>query len=175
MTNEAKLAAARQELNKLPATWRNIFTNHRAAVHLRDERLKALLYPEVLNRPGDPMQPNTSDFMATLAVSTENGMASRYAIPCVAVDIIESLPEFAEAVEAVAKVVDKIRKLEAAAAADREAFAKAEAALAAAEAEFILEAKERFEASKRETIEADPRFKALRDAAEAARAKVAAE
>jgi hypothetical protein len=171
-TNETKLESARQELRKLPAEWRNIYTNHRAAVHLRDERLKALLYPEVLNRPGDPMQPNTSDFMATLAVSTENGMASRYAVPCIAVDIIEAMPEFKGAAEAVGAVVDKIRKAESAVAADREALAKAEAALAEAEAAFVAEAKAEFERRKAEALATDPKFAALRSAAEAAAAKV---
>jgi hypothetical protein len=172
MNNEQKLEAARRELNALPAEWRNIYANHRAAVHLRDERLKALLYPEVLNRPGDPMQPNTSDFMATLAVSTENGMASRYAVPCIAVNIIEAMPEFKDAAEAVGKAVAKVQKAQAAVAADRQALAQAEAALAEAEAAFVTEARAEFEKRKTETLANDPKFASLRSAAEAAAAKV---
>jgi hypothetical protein len=173
MTNEQKLESARQELRKLPEQWRNLYANHQALLGIRDARVQTYLISEALGRPGDPLNPSQGEFGPRMVAAIENQMMGRAAIPHTLVQIVENLPEFSEAVEAVAKVVDKVRKLEAAAAADREALAKAEADLAAAEAEFILEAKERFEASKRETIEADPRFKALRDAAEAARAKLA--
>ncbi len=173
MTNEAKLEAARRELNALPAEWRNIYANYQSLVNIRDARVETLFLSEVLSRPGNPLSPAEGEFGGRAVAGVENGMLGRAAIPAVLTQIIESLPQFKEATEAVAKVVDKIKKLEAAVAADREAFAKAEAALAEAKAAFIAEAQQQFEERKRETIEADPRFKALRDAAEAARAKVA--
>jgi hypothetical protein len=174
MTNEAKLESARQELRKLPEQWRNLFANHQSLVSIRDARVETLIVAEALNRPGNPLNPAEGEFGGRVVAGIENTMLGRAAIPHVLVAILESLPDFKEAVAAVGKVVDKIKKLEAAVAADREALAKAEADLAEAKAAFIAEAQQQFEASKRETIEADPRFEALRDAAEAARAKVAA-
>jgi len=88
------------------------------------------------------------------------------------VGVVEKLPEFAEASAAVGKAIGKVKAAEAAVLADKEEFMRAEAELAAAEAEFILEAKRQFEAKKAETIQSDPRFQQLRSAVETARTKV---
>jgi len=171
-TNELKLASARQELNRLPAEWRNLFANHQALLGIRDARVESYFLSEALGRPGDPLSPNHGEFGGRMAAAVENGMLGRAAIPAVLVQILENLPEFAEATEAVGAAVAKIRKAEAAVAADHEAFAKAEAALAEAEAAFVAEAKAEFEKRKAETLATDPKFAALRSAAEAAAAKV---
>jgi hypothetical protein len=173
MTNEQKLESARQELRKLPEQWRNLYANHKALLGIRDTRTESLFLSEVLSRPGDPLTPAAGEFGGRVVAGVENGMLNRAAIPAVLTQIIESLPQFAEATTAVGAVVDRIKKLEAAAAADREALAKAEAALAEAKAAFLEEAAQQFEQKKNQTIETDPRFQQLRDAVAAAEAKVA--
>jgi hypothetical protein len=170
--NELKLESARQELRKLPEQWRNLYANHQALLGIRDARVESYFLSEALGRPGDPLSPNQGEFGGRMAAAIENGMLGRAAIPHTLVQILESLPEFAEAVATVGVAVAKIRKAESAVAADHEAFAKAEAALAEAEAAFVAEAKAEFEKRKAATLATDPKFAALRSAAEAAAAKV---
>jgi hypothetical protein len=173
MTNEAKLESARQELQRLPEQWKNLVANHQALLGIRDARVQTYFISEALGRPGDPLNPSQGEFGPRMVAAIENQMMGRAAIPHTLVQILENLPEFAEASAAVGRVVDKIRKAESAVAADREALAKAEAALAEAEAAFVAEAKAEFERRKAETLANDPKFTALRSAAEAAATKVA--
>jgi hypothetical protein len=171
-TNELKLESARQELRNLPAEWRNIYANYKSLVNIRDARVETLFLSEVLSRPGNPLNPAAGEFGGRVVAGVENAMLGRAAIPAVLVQIIEDLPQFKEATETVGAAVAKIRKAESTVAADHEAFAKAEAALAEAEAAFVAEAKAEFEKRKAETLATDPKFAALRSAAEAAAAKV---